>query len=107
MLAGGFCDVTRLQKAVMIQSRRKPQEVRYGFDEGWFHSGTDRDCPWLCHGHPLQIYEQLRRVQRRSVHHSVYDRNENTDDTAHDQTAENHKTHVCHESGDPGDPEEV
>ena len=22
----------------------------------------------------LQIYEQLRRVQRRSVHHSVYDR---------------------------------
>lgn len=31
----------------------------------------------------------------------------NTDDTAHDQTAENHKTHVCHESGDPGDPEEV
>ena len=91
----------------MIQSRRKPQEVRYGFDEGWFHSGTDRDCPWLCHGHPLQIYEQLRRVQRRSVHHSVYDRNENTDDTADDQTAENHKTHVCHESGDPGDPEEV
>ena len=56
------CDVTRLQKAVMIQSRKKPQEVRYGFDEGWFHSGTDRDCPWLCHGHPLQIYQQLRRV---------------------------------------------
>ncbi len=27
----------------MIQSI-KPQEVRYGFDEGWFHSGTDRDC---------------------------------------------------------------
>ena len=26
---------------------------------------------------------------------------------AHDQTAENHKTHVCHESGDPGNPEEV
>ena len=48
-----------------------------------------------------------RRVQRRSVHHSVYDRNENTDDTADDQTAENHKTHVCHESGDPGNPEEV
>lgn len=55
----------------------------------------------------FRFTSSLRRVQRRSVHHSVYDRNENTDDTAHDQTAENHKTHVCHESGDPGDPEEV
>ena len=55
----------------------------------------------------FRFTEQLRRFQRGSMYHLVYDRNEDSDDPAYDQTAENHEAHVCDESGDPGDPEEV